>query len=111
MGMTPQDELGRMLLVVLLENGLQLSTGKALELVEAEFGHSFTKEDWAEPRSTPVETNWGNRTRWARKDLVNLGLIEPVAVSGRGVWCLSKSGRARAESLAASKKIQRKRAK
>jgi hypothetical protein len=42
---------------------------------------------------------WQNRAQWDRAEMVQQGLLEPPAVSGRGMWMLSAKGVAEARKL------------
>lgn len=49
-------------------------------------------EDLDKAELADGEPKYQNEIRWARMHLVNAGKIEPVGVSGRGIWQLTASG-------------------
>jgi len=68
-----------------------------LDEVDKQMRGSFTPYDTEATSSGAVR--WQNKTQWAREELVQEGMLEPVAVAGRGVWKLTAKGVTEAQKL------------
>ena len=94
MVMPSQDDIHPVLLRILLENSGGIETVAVYPLVTRAFPE-LTSDD--RERLTKDGRNlWENRIRFARKDLVDAGLLDN---SQYGVWKLTQAGMAEAEAL------------
>lgn len=99
MALTPQQELRRWILAVLLdEPGGGARRARVLEVMGQRFGPRLTIEDREAPQTRPFEENWQNRASYERAAMVREGLL-----AGRrdGVWELSPSGMSAAAAVQA----------
>lgn len=86
----PSKETCLRLAYVLYKAGGQLSIHRAVELLGEYFGLSDDLLGYHASGGQPV---WTNFVQWARQNLNADGFLEPVAVSGYGVWRLSTHGK------------------
>jgi uncharacterized protein DUF3883 len=90
MALTPQRELRRWILAVLLdEPGGGARRAGVLEVIWQRFGPRLTVDDRHAPQTRPFEENWQNRASYERAAMVREGLL---ASRNDGVWELSPSG-------------------
>jgi hypothetical protein len=91
MDLTPQETLGKWLLQVLGGHGGSARKADALRLMERQYGHLLTEDDWL-PQPSNTEPKWQNQTAWERNRLVRSGMLHPTSTAGWGVWSLTDLG-------------------
>jgi len=64
---------------------------EVLNLVESAVADSLTERDREAMPSRPFEQRWRNTASWARKHMINEGLLERG--SPTGIWEISDKGR------------------
>lgn len=97
MSLTPQRELRRWILAILLdEPGTAARRARVLEVMAQRYGARLTTEDHDAPSTRPFEENWRNRASYERADMVREGLL---VADGRGDWQLTDAGIAAAQSV------------
>jgi hypothetical protein len=88
---TPIRSYYRPILQALSEFGGQASVQAVVQRVKQLLEPQFTEIDYTPQPAHPREPRWINNTQWARKELVELGLMLPKRRTG--IWEISEAGR------------------
>jgi predicted type IV restriction endonuclease len=91
-----QDEIKFNIIKILQKNNGRAHNRDVLNEIYKIFEYQFNKQYYKElvPKGKPNgEPRWRNKTRWAREDLKQIGIIKKPGDSGHGYWELTERGR------------------
>ena len=104
LGSVEQDEFCDIIISFVILAGGAIGRQKILQLIHETFSAQFSDADYALLESQkPPKERWIHNIDWAKRKLVQQGILLPPPGLPTGTWKLSEQGKIKADKLIRSK--------